>query len=72
MVTADQGLRGGKVIELKKIVDEAVSKCSSVKQVFVMARTGAEVPMGTLDIPLEKVRRFMCHQHSVSLSFLSF
>lgn len=56
MITADQGLRGGKIIGLKKTVDAAVQKCPSVKRVFVYQRTGADVPMGKLDIPLEKVR----------------
>ena len=55
VITADQGVRGGKTIDLKRTVDEAVSKCSGVKHVFVMSRTGADVPMGKKDIPLEKV-----------------
>lgn len=55
VITADQGVRGGKVIELKKTVDEAVDKSPSVRQVFVMTRTGADVSMGKKDIPLEKV-----------------
>lgn len=54
-MTADQGLRGGRVIELKQTVDKAVSKCPSVKRVFVMQRTGAKVPMGATDFLLEKV-----------------
>ncbi|KAL5008679.1 hypothetical protein ScPMuIL_014260 [Solemya velum] len=54
VITADQGLRGGKTIALKKTVDEAVAKCPSVKQVLVYQRTGAEVPMGKLDSYLEK------------------
>ncbi|XP_071080511.1 acetyl-coenzyme A synthetase 2-like, mitochondrial [Haliotis cracherodii] len=54
VITADQGLRGGKIIGLKKTVDAAVQKCPSVKRVFVYQRTGADVPMGKLDIPLEK------------------
>ena len=39
--TANQGVRGGKVIELKKTVDEAVKKCPSIQHVFVMKRTDA-------------------------------
>jgi len=41
--TADEGLRGGKKIPLKKTVDEAVAQCPSVKNVIVVARTGAQV-----------------------------
>ena len=56
IVTTDQAVRGGKVIQLKKTVDEAVSKCPDiVKRVFVAKRTGAEVPMGEKDFCLEKV-----------------
>ncbi|MBK9576490.1 MAG: acetate--CoA ligase [Fibrobacterota bacterium] len=42
--TADEGMRGGKRIPLKKTVDEAVSQCPSVKHVVVAERTGAQVP----------------------------
>lgn len=44
VITADQGLRGGKVIPLKRIVDEAVMAAPSVHNVFVTKRTGAKVP----------------------------
>ncbi|KAL3874415.1 hypothetical protein ACJMK2_037432 [Sinanodonta woodiana] len=54
VITADQGLRGGKKIELKKTVDTAVSLSDCVKRVFVYQRTGADVPMGKLDLRLEK------------------
>jgi acetyl-CoA synthetase len=45
VVTADQGLRGKKVIELKKICDDAMEGLDFVKTCFVFARTGAEVNM---------------------------
>lgn len=55
-MTADQGVRGGKVIELKKTVDTAVNGCDCVENVFVMSRTGADVPMQSgRDIKLEEV-----------------
>ena len=44
VITADEGLRGGKVIHLKKIVDEAIARLPMHK-VFVAKRTGARVPM---------------------------
>ncbi|MFP4377321.1 MAG: acetate--CoA ligase, partial [Spirochaetales bacterium] len=44
VITADQGLRGGKVIPLKRTVDEAVMACPSVKHVLMVKRTGAKVP----------------------------
>ena len=57
VITADEGVRGGKVIPLKATVDEAVKECESVKSVFVAARTGAKVPMYDRDIPMEEVCR---------------
>jgi acetyl-CoA synthetase len=40
LVTADQGKRGGKVIQLKGIVDKAVSQCPLIKTIVVFQRTG--------------------------------
>lgn len=54
VITCNQGVRGGRVIELKRTVDEAVKECPKVKHVFVGQRTDKEVPMGELDIPLEE------------------
>ncbi|KAF9103055.1 acetyl-CoA synthetase, partial [Mortierella sp. GBA35] len=45
VITSDQGKRGGKSIETKRIVDEALKACPSVETVIVCQRTGAEVPM---------------------------
>ncbi len=44
VVTADEGLRGRKVIPLKRTVDEAVMACPTVEHVFVTRRTGSKVP----------------------------
>ncbi|MFW5828063.1 MAG: acetate--CoA ligase [Alkalispirochaeta sp.] len=44
VITADEGLRGGKVIPLKRTVDEAVMAAPSVRHVFVTKRTGSKVP----------------------------
>ncbi|KAF9910609.1 acetyl-CoA synthetase [Linnemannia zychae] len=45
VITSDQGKRGGKSIETKKIVDDALRSCPSVETVIVCQRTGADVPM---------------------------
>lgn len=55
LITFNQGLRGGRVVELKRIVDEAVKLCPSIQHVLVAHRTDNKVPMGNLDIPLEQV-----------------
>ena len=43
VVTADEGVRGGKIIPLKKIADEAMMQCPNVKKCVVVKRTGNEV-----------------------------
>ena len=43
VVTADEGLRGGKRIPLKANVDAALEQCPDVDRVVVLQRTGAEV-----------------------------
>ncbi|XP_076058289.1 acetyl-coenzyme A synthetase 2-like, mitochondrial isoform X2 [Oratosquilla oratoria] len=54
VITTDEGVRGGKVIPLKQTVDAAVKECRAVRRVLVAARTGAQVPMGPLDVSLEE------------------
>ncbi len=45
VLTANEGLRGGKRIPLKATVDQAVEGLSMVERVFVVRRTDKEVPM---------------------------
>jgi acetyl-CoA synthetase len=45
VITADQGLRGGKSIPLKLNTDLALTQCPDVRHVLVVKRTGAKVPM---------------------------
>lgn len=40
VISIDQGLRAGKAIEAKKIVDEALEQCPDVQTVIVVERTG--------------------------------
>ncbi|RZO49402.1 MAG: acetate--CoA ligase [Candidatus Pelagibacterales bacterium] len=43
IITADEGVRGGKIIPLKKITDEALISCPNVKKCIVVKRTGNEI-----------------------------
>ena len=43
IVTADQGIRGGKIIPLKETVDKALEKCPNVKKCIVVKRTGNKI-----------------------------
>lgn len=44
VITADEGLRGGRTIPLKANVDTALKQCPNVHSVFVVRRTNADVP----------------------------
>ena len=44
LITADEGLRGGRTVPLKANVDQALSGESSIEQVVVVRRTHADVP----------------------------
>jgi acetyl-CoA synthetase len=43
VITADEGLRGGKPIPLKTNTDKALESCPTVKSVIVVKRTGGEI-----------------------------
>ena len=45
VITADEGLRGGKKVPLKANTDEALKDCPSVETVIVVNRTGGNVNM---------------------------
>ncbi len=43
IITADEGIRGGKIIPLKENTDAALNLCSSVKKCIVVKRTGNDI-----------------------------
>ncbi len=43
VITADEGIRGGKKVPLKNNVDEALINCPDVKNVIVVNRTGGKI-----------------------------
>jgi len=44
VITADEGLRGGKKVPLKVNTDKAISDCPNVHSVVVAQRTGGDIP----------------------------
>ena len=44
VITADQGVRGGKLVHLKANVDEALTQCPNVRRVIVVKHVGEEIP----------------------------
>jgi acetyl-CoA synthetase len=44
VITADEGLRGGRKVPLKANTDEAIKKVGGVDRVLVVTRTGGKVP----------------------------
>lgn len=46
VVTSDEGIRKGRVIELKKVVDEALPQTPSVEKVIVLRRAGGGATLG--------------------------
>jgi acetyl-CoA synthetase len=45
VITADGSYQNGKVVDLKRTVDEALRHCPSVENVIVIKRVGQDVPM---------------------------
>ena len=43
IITADEGIRGGKIIPLKENTDAALKLCSSIKKFIVVKRTGNDI-----------------------------
>jgi acetyl-CoA synthetase len=44
LITADEGLRGGRKVPLKANADEAIKRVGGIDKVLVVKRTGAKVP----------------------------
>ena len=57
IITADEGLRGGKKVPLKANTDDALKKCAGGEKVLVVRRTGGQVSM-------QKGRDFWYHEEA--------
>ena len=55
VVTADEGIRGGKIIPLKKTVDIALEQCPSIKKCLVYNKTKKELPVNKQDIVMDEL-----------------
>jgi acyl-coenzyme A synthetase/AMP-(fatty) acid ligase len=56
VITADQSVRGGKLISLHKAANAAVVMCSNiVKRVFIYERTGMKIDYSAKEQSLTKV-----------------
>ncbi|WP_395022077.1 acetate--CoA ligase [Dongia sp.] len=61
VITADEGLRGGKKVPLKANVDQALQTCPTVKATIVVKRTGGNVAM-------QGGRDFWYHEETAKVS----
>ena len=61
VITADEGIRAGKIIPLKKNVDQALDKCPHSVKVLVIKRTGNNVT-------IKKDRDFWWHDEKIKTS----
>jgi acetyl-CoA synthetase len=50
IVTADGSFRKGKLVELKRVVDESIEQTPSIEHVIVFKRAGNEIRMGPKDV----------------------
>ena len=58
VITADEGLRGGKKVPLKENVDEAMQGCPNVHTVLVVTRTGSDISWNeSRDVRYEEVSK---------------
>ena len=58
VITADEGLRGGRTIPLKQNVDNALEGCPNVHTVLVITRTEAEIPWNEdCDVRYEEISK---------------
>ena len=67
VITVNQGVRAGKVTELKRTVDAAVKDCPSVQQVLVAMRTENPVTMTAKDMDMEEVREQKANQELIEI-----
>lgn len=57
IITADGGYRRGKIIPLKKIIDEAVEQIPTIEKVIVVKRTNERISMEKKDIWFDELVR---------------
>jgi acetyl-CoA synthetase len=60
LITCDEGRRGGRTVNIKKLCDEALLHCPSVEKTLVFQRTGSE------GIFMKKGRDFWWHEETAN------
>ena len=55
IITADGGFRRGKLVELKRVVDDAISSAPSIEHIIVLKRAANNINMGQKDVWLHDI-----------------
>jgi acetyl-CoA synthetase len=55
IITADGGFRRGRIIPLKRIIDDAIKKIPSIEKVIIVKRTNSDIDFGEKDVWYDEI-----------------